>query len=63
MVVAMRKGSPEQQKSLLTAHPDLAGKLAPSLEQIDTGTAQLIDVGARWQAAKAEAATLVADSR
>ena len=28
MVAAMRKGSAEQQKSLLTAHPDLAGKLA-----------------------------------
>ncbi|HTO32502.1 MAG TPA: HAMP domain-containing methyl-accepting chemotaxis protein [Pararhizobium sp.] len=41
---------------------DLAGKLTPSLAAIDTGTAQLIDVGARWQAAKAEAATLVADS-
>jgi methyl-accepting chemotaxis protein len=41
---------------------DLAGKLTPSLEAINTGTAQLIDVGARWQAAKAEAATLVADA-
>ncbi|WP_349434621.1 HAMP domain-containing methyl-accepting chemotaxis protein [Pararhizobium sp. A13] len=39
---------------------DLAGKLTPSLEDIDTGTAQLIDVGARWQAAKAEASALVA---
>ena len=34
----------------------------PSLQDIDTGTAQLIDVGARWQAAKAEASTLVADA-
>ncbi len=41
---------------------DLAGKLKPSLEAIDTGTAQLIDVGARWRAAKAEASTLVADA-
>ncbi len=41
---------------------DLAGKLAPSLQDIDTGTAQLIDVGARWQVAKTEASTLVADA-
>ncbi|WEZ83278.1 HAMP domain-containing methyl-accepting chemotaxis protein [Rhizobium sp. 32-5/1] len=41
---------------------DLLGKLTPSLEQIDSGTAQLIDVGARWQVAKAEVATLVADA-
>ncbi len=39
---------------------DLAGKLTPSLEAIDSGTAQLIDVGARWQAAKADASTQVA---
>ncbi|KQY26790.1 methyl-accepting chemotaxis protein [Rhizobium sp. Root482] len=41
---------------------DLAGKLAPSLEDIGAGTAQLIDVGARWQAAKAETSSLVADA-
>jgi methyl-accepting chemotaxis protein len=41
---------------------DLAGKLTPSLQDIDTGTAQLIDVGARWQAAKVQASTLVADA-
>ena len=28
MVAAMRKGTPERKKALLTAHPDLAGKLA-----------------------------------
>ncbi|CAN7356781.1 HAMP domain-containing methyl-accepting chemotaxis protein [Pararhizobium sp. LjRoot235] len=41
---------------------DLAGKLTPSLEAIDTGTSQLIDVGGRWQTAKAEASALVADA-
>ncbi|WEX75989.1 methyl-accepting chemotaxis protein [Sinorhizobium numidicum] len=41
---------------------DLPTKLGPSLDNIDMGTAALIDVGARWQAAKSEAATLVADA-
>ncbi|MEI2296989.1 methyl-accepting chemotaxis protein [Ensifer sp. MJa1] len=39
---------------------DLPAKLGPSLDNIDKGTAALIDVGARWQAAKAEASALVA---
>ncbi|HEV7304915.1 methyl-accepting chemotaxis protein [Ensifer sp.] len=41
---------------------DLPAKLGPSLENIDKGTAALIDVGARWQAAKGEAASLVASA-
>ncbi|MBP1882171.1 methyl-accepting chemotaxis protein [Sinorhizobium mexicanum] len=41
---------------------DLPAKLGPSLDNIDKGTAALIDVGGRWQAAKSEAATLVADA-
>ncbi|MBB4187550.1 methyl-accepting chemotaxis protein [Sinorhizobium terangae] len=41
---------------------DLPVKLGPSLDNIDKGTAALIDVGGRWQAAKSEAATLVADA-
>ncbi|MDK1386719.1 methyl-accepting chemotaxis protein [Sinorhizobium sp. 8-89] len=41
---------------------DLPAKLGPSLDSIDKGTAALIDVGGRWQAAKGEAATLVADA-
>ncbi|WDZ78528.1 methyl-accepting chemotaxis protein [Ensifer adhaerens] len=39
---------------------DLPAKLGPSLDNIDKGTAALIDVGGRWQAAKAEASALVA---
>ncbi|OCP10248.1 MULTISPECIES: methyl-accepting chemotaxis protein [unclassified Ensifer] len=39
---------------------DLPAKLGPSLENIDKDTAALIDVGGRWQAAKAEASALVA---
>ncbi|WP_037469157.1 methyl-accepting chemotaxis protein [Sinorhizobium fredii] len=39
---------------------DLPAKLGPSLDNIDKGTAALIDVGARWQAAKDEASSLVA---
>ncbi|WEX86903.1 methyl-accepting chemotaxis protein [Sinorhizobium garamanticum] len=41
---------------------DLPVKLGPSLDNIDKGTAALIDVGGRWQTAKSEAATLVADA-
>ena len=41
---------------------DLAGKLEPSLAAIDAGSAQLIDVGARWQAGKAAAFDLVASA-
>ncbi|OHV77775.1 methyl-accepting chemotaxis protein [Ensifer sp. LCM 4579] len=41
---------------------ELPAKLGPSLDNIDKGTAALIDVGARWQAAKSEAAALVADA-
>ncbi|WP_034884594.1 methyl-accepting chemotaxis protein [Ensifer sp. WSM1721] len=41
---------------------DLPMKLGPSLDNIEKGTAALIDVGARWQAAKSEAATLVAEA-
>ncbi|MCA1443063.1 HAMP domain-containing protein [Ensifer sp. IC4062] len=41
---------------------DLPAKLGPSLNNIDKGTAALIDVGGRWQVAKSEAATLVADA-
>jgi methyl-accepting chemotaxis protein len=41
---------------------DLPAKLGPSLDNIEMGTAALIDVGARWQAAKSEAATLVAEA-
>jgi methyl-accepting chemotaxis protein len=41
---------------------DLPAKLGPSLGNIDKGTAALIDVGARWQAAKSEASALVADA-
>lgn len=39
---------------------DLPAKLKPSLDNIDKGTAALIDVGGRWQEAKAAASTLVA---
>ncbi|MBK5569184.1 HAMP domain-containing methyl-accepting chemotaxis protein [Ensifer sp. SSB1] len=39
---------------------DLPANLGPSLDNIDNGTAALIDVGGRWQAAKAEASVLVA---
>ncbi|MBZ7921910.1 HAMP domain-containing protein [Ensifer adhaerens] len=39
---------------------DLPANLGPSLDNIDKGTAALIDVGGRWQAAKAEASVLVA---
>ncbi|MGN7733473.1 methyl-accepting chemotaxis protein [Hyphomicrobiales bacterium] len=39
---------------------DLPAKLGPSLGNIDKDTAALIDVGGRWQAAKAEASALVA---
>ena len=41
---------------------DLPAKLGPSLDNIEKGTAALIDVGARWQAAKSEAAALVAEA-
>ncbi|MCA1405214.1 HAMP domain-containing protein [Ensifer sp. IC3342] len=41
---------------------DLPAKLGPSLNNIDKGTAALIDVGGRWLTAKSEAATLVADA-
>ncbi|WP_034885084.1 methyl-accepting chemotaxis protein [Ensifer aridi] len=41
---------------------DLPAKLGPSLDNIEKGTAALIDVGARWQAAKSEAAMLVAEA-
>ncbi|NRQ14892.1 methyl-accepting chemotaxis protein [Ensifer sesbaniae] len=39
---------------------DLPAKLGPSLDDIAKDTAALIDVGSRWQAAKAEASALVA---
>ncbi|MDQ0320585.1 methyl-accepting chemotaxis protein [Pararhizobium capsulatum DSM 1112] len=39
---------------------DLSDKLAPSLANIGTGSAQLIDVGERWQGGKTEAFDLVA---
>lgn len=41
---------------------DLPAKLGPSLGNIDKDTAALIDVGGRWQAAKAEASALVASA-
>jgi methyl-accepting chemotaxis protein len=41
---------------------DLSGKLAPSLAAIDKGTQDLITVGDRWLAARAEAYATVADS-
>ena len=41
---------------------DLPAKLGPSLDNIDKGTAALIDVGGRWQETKAEASALVASA-
>ncbi|PST21846.1 methyl-accepting chemotaxis protein [Mesorhizobium plurifarium] len=41
---------------------DLPAKLGPSLDNIGKGTAALIEVGARWQTARREAASLVAEA-
>ena len=40
----------------------LSGKLAPSLDRIEDGTQQLIAVGEKWRAARAEAHGLVAEA-
>jgi OHCU decarboxylase len=45
MVAAMRKGSPVQQKSLLAAHPDLAGKLAAAGELTPESTQEQAGAG------------------
>ena len=41
---------------------DLADKLAPSLEAIETRSQDLIAIGERWRQARSDARTLVADA-
>ncbi|MGO4175160.1 allantoinase PuuE [Bosea sp. TAF32] len=45
MVAAMRKASPERQKILLNAHPDLAGKLAAAGEMTEESTQEQSSAG------------------
>lgn len=45
MVAAMRKGTPERKKALLTAHPDLAGKLAAAGELTPESTQEQASAG------------------
>lgn len=45
MVAAMRKHSPERQKALLNAHPDLAGKLAAAGEITPESTQEQASAG------------------
>lgn len=45
MVAAMRKHSPERQKALLNAHPDLAGKLAAAGEIMPESTQEQASAG------------------